>query len=320
MKLYQDPEWLHQKYIGEGLSTYQMGCLAECDRNTISRWLRRHGIPIRTISEATRRACADPAKRQKMSETMRAARARGSFVSAEYYQKMSEVAKARWENPEYRQKVSTAVVTAWGRGDFDGVFTPEHRQRLGAASKASWQRGDFDGAFTPERRQKLSDTTTAAWARGDFDGAFTDEVREKQRDAMKTRWARGDFDGMFESPTTIEIAVVQALEALGLAHECEYRPPGYTCVYDVLVYPDILIEVQGDYWHTLPGRAEHDAEKAEWACGQGFMLVELWEADIREAMAADAMADFVRSQIQTAVTVTGGTYVALPELERAPTG
>ena len=165
--LYEDPEWLQQRYIDEGLGTPQIAALAGCSATTICAWSHRHGIPVRTRAEA-----------------------------------------------------------------------------------------------------------------------------------IKAAWARGDFDNVFQSPTTIEIAVAGALDVLGYAYTPEYRPLDYSRPYDFYVFPDVLIEVQGDYWHNLPGKAEGDAEKAEWARGQGFVLVELWETDIREAMAADTMVDFVKSRIE----------------------
>ena len=56
--LYQDKEWLHQKYVKEKLSTVDIAKLYReaknewCDPNTISRWLKKHNIPIRTLAEA----------------------------------------------------------------------------------------------------------------------------------------------------------------------------------------------------------------------------------------------------------------------------
>jgi hypothetical protein len=56
--LYQDREWLYQKYIREKLSTVEIARLYReeenkwCDPNTISRWLKKHNIPMRTLAEA----------------------------------------------------------------------------------------------------------------------------------------------------------------------------------------------------------------------------------------------------------------------------
>ena len=56
--LYQDKDWLYQKYVKEKLSTvdiareYREQCNRWCDPNTISRWLKKHGISMRSLAEA----------------------------------------------------------------------------------------------------------------------------------------------------------------------------------------------------------------------------------------------------------------------------
>ncbi len=56
--LYQEKEWLIQKYVKEKLSTveiareYREQCNRWCDPNTISRWLKKHGISMRSLAEA----------------------------------------------------------------------------------------------------------------------------------------------------------------------------------------------------------------------------------------------------------------------------
>lgn len=56
--LYQDKEWLTQKYVKEKLSTVEIARAYRdeenkwCDPNTISRWLKKHNIPMRTLAEA----------------------------------------------------------------------------------------------------------------------------------------------------------------------------------------------------------------------------------------------------------------------------
>ncbi len=56
--LYQDKEWLTQKYVKEKLSTVEIARAYRdeenkwCDPNTISRWLKKHNIAMRTLAEA----------------------------------------------------------------------------------------------------------------------------------------------------------------------------------------------------------------------------------------------------------------------------
>jgi hypothetical protein len=57
-QLYQDRDWLIQKYVKEKLSTVEIARIYReeenkwCDPNTISRWLKKHDIPMRTLAEA----------------------------------------------------------------------------------------------------------------------------------------------------------------------------------------------------------------------------------------------------------------------------
>lgn len=56
--LYQDRDWLYQKYVKEKLSTVEIARIYRetenrwCDPNTISRWLKKHKISMRSLAEA----------------------------------------------------------------------------------------------------------------------------------------------------------------------------------------------------------------------------------------------------------------------------
>ena len=259
MEPYQDPEWLRRHYVDGGLSTRQVASLAGCDKDTVGVWLRRHGIPIRTRSEAAIRLAV-----AKIGAAMRPYRNPG------------------WLRQHYIDEGLSTAQMAKLAGCTSGTINNWLRRRgipvrtLSEAGRASWERGDFDG----------------------------EEYRQKMSAAMEAAWARGAWDGAFQSPTTIEIAVAQALDVLGYAYTSEYRPTGYSRPYDFYVFPDLLLEAQGDYFHTLPDAPERDAEKAEWARSHGFILIAFWEHDIREAVAAGTMADFVKSRIEAAITLT----------------
>jgi len=53
-ELYRDEEWLREKYHGEGLSTAEIAGHCDCSKETIRRWLDRHGIGSRSESEAAK--------------------------------------------------------------------------------------------------------------------------------------------------------------------------------------------------------------------------------------------------------------------------
>jgi len=133
-------------------------------------------------------------------------------------------------------------------------------------------------------RRKLSEAMKAAHARGCWDGVFTEETRRKHSESAKAQWARGDMDGVFQSPTSIEHQVAAALNIVGIEHQTQYRPEGYSRTYDEFIPPHTLIEVQGDYWHgpERPEQQKRDAQKAQWAEENGYELMEIWEHEIKE--------------------------------------
>lgn len=209
--------------------------------------------------------------------------AHGDLGDEEYRRKHSEAMKAAWErgalgNEEWRRKNSEGVRVAWERG----AYGEECRNKQSEAMKAAWERGDLG---SEEWCRKLSEAKKAAWERGDFDGVFdSEEYRRKQSEAMKAAWERGDFDGVFQSPTSIELQIAAALDIMGIDHQPQYRPDGYSRIYDEFVPPNTLLEINGDYWHGdgFPETQRRDAEKAQWAAENGFELIEIWEHEINE--------------------------------------
>lgn len=177
----------------------------------------------------------------------------GTYSTKEYHRKKSEAARRAWERGDHDGHPK-AVRTAWKDGAYDNIFDDEYRRRHSEAMRAAWERGDYDN---PETRRKMGETTKASWE-------------------------RGDYDGVFQSPTSIELQIIAALDIMGIDHQSQFRPDGISWVYDEFVPPNMLIEVQGTYWHSLPKNQERDAEKARWAEGHGYKLIEIWDTEIEQ--------------------------------------
>lgn len=153
------------------------------------------------------------------------------------------------------------------------------RERMTEATRLAYEEGRRSRVYSEEHVANITRGVKAAAARGAY---HTDEVRKKHSELMKIQWERGDFDGVFQSPTSIEIMIRDTFSSMGIEYVFQYRPPGHSKVYDFFIPPDILIEVQGDYWHNLPGAKEADAQKHLWALGNGFLPIEIWEHELRQ--------------------------------------
>ncbi len=189
----------------------------------------------------------------------------------------------------------------WKCGDLGGE---EHRRKLSEAMKRRWKCGNMDGIFDEERNRKLSEAIKLKWVRGDYDGVFDhfsdEEHRRKLSDAAKVRWEQGVYDGVFQSPTSIELQVAAALDIMGIEHESQYRPDGYSRIFDEFIPPDLLIEVHGDYWHgsDFPEHQQRDIEKAQWAEEHGFRLTVLWEHEIHKVGAWSLVTERIGMNLQ----------------------
>jgi len=65
---YRDEEWLREQYRIEKRSTGNIAAELECSRETIRRWLHRHGIEIRSPSERQKvRVENDPEWRERLT-------------------------------------------------------------------------------------------------------------------------------------------------------------------------------------------------------------------------------------------------------------
>ena len=155
-------------------------------------------------------------------------------------------------------------------------------RKQSAAIKAAWKRGDIGDE---EWYCEHSEAMKRRWQCGDMDGIHGEEWRRRHSDAMRAAWERGDFDGVFQSPTSPELQVAAALDIMDIEHTPQYRPDGYSRIYDEFVPPNTLIEVHGDYFHSeehFPGIEQRDVEKAQWAVDNGFNLIVLWEHELKE--------------------------------------
>lgn len=78
--------------------------------------------------------------------------------------------------------------------------------------------------------------------------------------------------------SSIEIVVSEELDRRNLLFDQQIRVGPF--VPDFIV-GDTIIEVDGDYWHNLPGVAERDIRKNMFYEESGFNLIRIWEHEIK---------------------------------------
>ena len=183
-------------------------------------------------------------------------------------QTQSAVSKDRWKNPEYRNKMSKMSKEKWKSVEHRNKMTkimkealknPELRKKFSENTKKLWQNPKHKEAM----RAKLKITTTANWQNPEF--------RNKAVEATRKNWKNPEYvkrimKGFSIKPNKSEQSLEQILNDL---YPSEWKFVGDGEVVIGGFCPDfincngkkLIVEFDGDYWHSSEKVKEKDRRK-----------------------------------------------------------
>lgn len=298
--------------------------------------LEKHGHPMQgkkrspevkdKISKSLKNRFKDPKERERLSKQQIAVMkdpevrarisraARTTKKDPKYREKMSKLAKARMKNPEVREKMSESAKKTWEdparRAEYS-ERTKLQLERDGHPMKGKKHRpesikkmSESHKAMTPETRHKISKSQKKRFE----DPKEREKSRVRATELMKDpAFYKRAVDGLHKARSAIkntlpEKWVQYILGQLCVEYEIQHRirlNDGKSFIVDVFVKPDIVIEVNGDYWHAGPGyesgipggKAAHvvrrsNAQRTANLRKKGYMVVEVWESDLKKHTAA----------------------------------
>ena len=97
------------------------------------------------------------------------------------------------------------------------------------------------------------------------------------------------------NPTSIEIKMAEELQLRGIEFEEQYNLDDKFLPDFYLPRHGIIIECDGDYWHSLPKVVERDVRKNEYIKSKGISLYRFRESEINESV--EACVDIVLAEI-----------------------
>lgn len=106
-----------------------------------------------------------------------------------------------------------------------------------------------------------------------------------------SRYSSRDINHKF---TDIEKKIYDALDDLHILHWPQYKPMGCRFVYDEFLPPNVLLEIDGTYWHSLEKMKKRDIRKTAWAIANGYYLKRISETELKNQ---DAMSIIVDDEI-----------------------
>lgn len=181
----------------------------------------------------------------------------------------SEISKDMWANAEFRQKVIDAVSSSW--------TDPVRNARLSESLKEYWS--------NPVVKEEASLRTAALFE--------DDEFRARHKKAMnrpelksKLAISRQAQSGKMSKPHSL---ICTMLDALGINYETEKAIGPWN--FDIFVPShNLLLEIQGDYWHSLKKAILNDQSKATYVIEHfpQYTLKYIWEHECLSQMSVMA--------------------------------
>lgn len=236
---------LKSLYVDQWISAVQIADQLNISTPTVYYWLRKYGMHVRTHSEIARvKNPSDGVKARK---------------------KMSEKAKKRWLDPEYRENIINKLS---GRN-----LTEEHKLKISESLIENQYRKGIP--HTPEDKEKMS--------------------RASKRNWKKLSYVRKVMDGLQYKPNKSELLVKKLIDDNGLPFD--YVGDGKMVIDGKC--PDFIsrdgskiIEVFGEPWHdpnhtskmrVKPGRTEKD--RIKFFNERGYKCLILWHKELSDEKA-----------------------------------
>ena len=161
--------------------------------------------------------------------------------------------------------------------------------------------GHFGDPKAEKRVNAIISTRKAKFASGEYNHIL-DKVSQnrseitikKISDTKKQKWESGDIGKVKYKPSKLEKTFTNILDLLEINYTTSYYAPDIKSFYEIyLPEHNVIIEVDGDFWHCNPIKypngpvskcqhknIERDKIKNQWALDNGYILLRFWEDDI----------------------------------------
>ena len=163
------------------------------------------------------------------------------------------------------------------------------RTKFASGELEQWNKGKiYEGSELEEKRRIAKDPVR----RAKISKALTGKPKsEEHRKIMLETLARNRKEILKGNPSKLEFTFADILTGLGIEFVHQYEVEGFD--YDFYIpEKNILIEVDGDYWHGHPDKFTElnnmqrknkglDALKTKHAATRNFQLLRFWEHDIK---------------------------------------
>lgn len=189
--------------------------------------------------------------------------------------KLSKAASVKWQDRQYRLRQGVSSKKLWDNNEYREIISSRSREQF--ADKGRRQRMSeyyrekyVDSDYREQRRQYSLKLWQDEKFRDNVLAAYDDQWRAKHSRIMKVVRNRADVreklaEARQNQPrvSSQQKMLYAILDDMGIGYVPEYSLGYYS--FDCFIEDyDLLIEVQGEYWHSLPRAISNDKAKATY--------------------------------------------------------
>lgn len=215
-------------------------------------------------------------------------------------EKLRKASKKLWADPQYKKRNLTAVRCSdnrtklsrnWHKHTKSLMQTSDYKEKQSSQTKTQWEDEDFRKAITESsksiwededlKEQMLKSRRTLEYRQNQRakalkrweDSAYKEKQASAKAKATRTPERLAEIRVMQSKVSKIQFVLYSLLDDLGVKyfkerndepddHECKIGPYSFDCMIPRENKPNLLIEVQGEYWHNQ--RETRDQQKASY--------------------------------------------------------
>ncbi len=161
-------------------------------------------------------------------------------------------------------------------------FSDEWKQKMSEAHKGKHHSKESNEKNRLARLgKKLSEKTKLKLNKVNLGKKHSEETKRKMSDIKIKHYEEGKY--LFFKETKIELAIENELRRANIKYQKQFGISGVGIVDFFLPDFNMIIECDGDYWHTREGVPQRDADRDLRASFKGYETLRFWEHEINES-------------------------------------
>lgn len=209
----------------------------------------------------------------------------------------SDIAKKLWKDPVYKKHVIESV-NHEKLSSSSRKAALARRDEISKSTKRNWDNPDYRNLLTNQAKSRWKDQEYITKTKN----GITQEARQKISESAKRSWQREEYkkqrayyNSLIPKVSSLQTILYSILDDMGIKYyreyndrasdpECVIGPYSFDCVIPRNGRPTLLIECQGEYWHSLSDNVRRDAAKSSYIINNfpdQYELRYLWEHEFQ---------------------------------------